>query len=84
MNARAAGLALESFGSYQAQLQLDGNHAVGNVTTLQGPLMLEGRVEFDQQPRVDMLASSDEPQVAGWLKTLGLPVGDGRYRLRMP
>ena len=84
MNARAAGLALESFGSYQAQLQLDGNHAVGDVTTLQGPLMLEGRVEFDQQPRVDMLASSDEPQVAGWLKTLGLPAGDGRYRLRMP
>lgn len=83
-NARAAGLPVSPLGDYRADFTLDGANITAAVTTINGPLMLEGSVSFAGQLQANVLASSDEAQVAGWIRTLGIAESSGRYRLRMP
>ncbi len=83
-DARAAGLPVSPLGDYRADFTLDGASVAAKVTTLKGPLMLAGSVSYAGQLQANVLASSSEGKVEGWIRTLGLAEGGGRYRLRMP
>ena len=79
-----AGLPVATFGDYAAATEVEGTQLRGSVHTLKGPLMLEGTFEISQNARADLRASSTDPRIEGWIKTLGIPDGSGGYHLRMP
>jgi general secretion pathway protein N len=82
---RLATLPVARLGDYEAHFTVAGQKLSAQVSTLQGPLMLEGRLGWDgQKPQVDLLANSTDAQIESWVKTLGLPAGGARYRLLMP
>lgn len=82
--ARLVGLPGGTLGDYRAHGTLDGPGLTGSLTTLRGPLSVEGSFQLGERLRGDLLASSSDATIRAWLMTLGIPDGAGRYRLRMP
>lgn len=79
--ARLAKLPIEKLGDYEANFKLQGTGLSAQVHTLTGPLMLEGEAGFAGSPNVNLIASSQDPKLERWLRTLGIMEGPGRYRL---
>jgi len=83
IGAQLARLPIAKLGDYTAHFTLNGHVVEARVSTLQGPLNLEGDLGFADTPRANLIASSDDPKIALWIRTLGIMEGPGQYRLRI-
>lgn len=88
---RQAGSALtpvSPLGDYELRLQAHGSSGRSTLTTLQGPLQLDGRGSWGQGQRPQFLATARmpaplKPQLAPFLRLVAVERGDGSFEWRL-
>lgn len=88
---RKAGSALtpvSPLGDYELRIQAHGTNGRSSLTTLQGPLQLDGQGSWSQDQKSQFLATARmppplQPQLAPFLRLVAVEQGDGSFQWRL-